>query len=67
MNRPEPLQPWAHQSYPIRVCSSAAGYYIGQLTRDGAPYSRLSDTYYRTRENANEALIFNTWPRKPNP
>lgn len=41
---------------PVRVCHSAAGYYIGQLEPCGAPYSRLSDCYYRTREQAERAL-----------
>ena len=40
---------------PIQVCSSAAGYYIGQLEPCGAPYSRLSG-YFRTHELADDAL-----------
>ena len=41
---------------PVKVCMSAAGYYIGQLEPCGAPYSRLSDGYYRTRDEAEKAL-----------
>lgn len=45
---------------PIRVCSSAAGYYIGQLEPCGAPYSRLSG-YYKTSGDAEMALNLG-WP-----
>jgi|GEM_PF-4847590 len=40
---------------PVRVLSSAAGYYIGQLEPCGAPFSRLSD-YYKKREDAERDL-----------
>lgn len=40
---------------PVQVCSSAAGYYIGQLEPCGAPFSRLSG-YYKTREDAEKEL-----------
>lgn len=40
---------------PIQVCSSAAGYYIGQLEPCGVPYSRLSG-YYKKREDAEREL-----------
>ncbi len=43
-------------NYKIQVCKSGAGYYIGQLDRDGFPYSRLSDRYYPTREDASLAM-----------
>ena len=45
---------------PIRVCHSAAGYYIGQLEPCGAPFDRLSG-YYKTREEAEKALKAG-WP-----
>ncbi|ANS05319.1 hypothetical protein [uncultured Mediterranean phage] len=61
------IQSWAHPSLPVQVCRSAAGYYIGQMSKDGSPYSRLSDCYYRTHERADEALTFNTWIRKETP
>jgi len=41
---------------PIQVCQSAAGFYVGQLAEYGMPYSRLSCEYFRTAEEAEEAL-----------
>ena len=68
MNIASPNLPsWAHPSLRVKVCSSAAGYYIGQLNKDGSPYARLSECYYRLKDQAQEALIFNTWPRKEQP
>ena len=46
--------------YPVIVCRSAAGYYIGQLDENGAPYSRLSTDYYYTREEA-ETYLTKGW------
>ncbi len=44
----------------LKVCMSAAGYYIGfECGRDG-PYSRESG-YYKTRELAQKALDTNTY------
>lgn len=68
MNIASPNLPsWAHPSLPVQVCRSAAGYYIGQLSKDGSPYSRLSAHYYQLSANAHEDLIFNTWIRKEQP
>lgn len=44
------------EDLPIKVCMSGAGYYIGQLEPCGAPFSRLSYCYYKTREEAEMAL-----------
>lgn len=46
----------------VQVCSSAAGYYIGQLEPCGAPFSRLSH-YYKTGEEAEKALATG-WPSR---
>jgi hypothetical protein len=51
---------------PIQVCMSAAGYYIGQLEPCGCPYSRLSDCYYKTRQEAEKALE-QGWPDRDAP
>lgn len=49
---------------PLRVCQSAAGYYIGRLTDRGLPYSRESLHYYPTRSFAQEALDNKTWTQR---
>lgn len=49
-----PRCPDCGQMPPIKVCSSAAGYYVGSWCGCG-PYSRESG-YYRTFEQAREAL-----------
>jgi len=41
--------------YTIEVLRSAAGYYIGQLDKEGLPYSRLSG-YFRTYKEAEHAM-----------
>jgi hypothetical protein len=46
----------------IKVLQSAAGYYIGYLDTDGAPYSRESN-YFHTREKAELALKRNAYWR----
>ena len=51
---------------PVQVCMSAGGYYIGQLEPCGAPFSRLSDCYYKTRELAETALKAG-WPCRDAP
>lgn len=51
---------------PVQVCMSAAGYYIGQLEPCGAPFSRLSDCYYKTRQEAEKALE-QGWPDRDAP
>ena len=48
-------EPFDPAELPIQVCSSFAGYYIGQLEPCGYPYSRLSD-YYKTHKDAERAL-----------
>ena len=42
----------------IGPCQSAAGYYIGFWCKNCGPYSRESG-YYKTHNEANEALITN--------
>jgi hypothetical protein len=43
------------EELPVQVCSSNAGYYVGQLEPCGCPYSRLSG-YYKTFGDAEKAL-----------
>jgi hypothetical protein len=44
-----------HPGTPLEVLQSAAGFYIGHRTEDGAPYSRESH-YFGTRAAADSAL-----------
>jgi len=52
---------------PVKVCVSAAGYYIGQYCTMCGPYNRLSYDYYRTSDEAQELLNTGKWkPRDTN-
>lgn len=48
----------------ITVCMSGGGYYIGMVDEDGQPEARFSVDYYRTREQAQEALDNGTFRMK---
>ncbi len=61
------IQPWAHPDLDITACCSQAGWYVGQVTDEGEPFSRLSKYYYDTRKQAISAICQNTWIRKENP
>jgi len=41
---------------PLQVCQSAAGFYLG-TKEENQPFSRKSVESWRTREEANEALL----------
>lgn len=47
--------------YKLRVCHSAAGYYIGTVDEDHLPNTRESVEYWRRRETAVEALKTGDW------
>ena len=52
---------------PLQVCRSAAGFYLGTKEND-QPFSRESVEYWRTREEANEALLSpKKWSQRPAP
>jgi hypothetical protein len=57
------------QDYPLQVCESAAGYYLGTRMPNGEPYSRESAEYWRTREEAETALRSRPpcWIQRPEP
>jgi hypothetical protein len=61
------IQPWAHPTLAIETLRSRAGWYIGQMSPEDGPYSRLSKNYYRTEEDARTELLNDTWERKPRP
>ncbi len=46
----------------VKVCVSAAGYYIGFFCPHCGPYSRESG-YFRSREEAEQALISGNYGR----
>ncbi|OGR97776.1 MAG: hypothetical protein A2V88_09195 [Elusimicrobia bacterium RBG_16_66_12] len=48
-------------SIGLRVCKSAAGYYIGQLSEDGGPLARFSVEYWGSQEQAEDALACGRW------
>jgi hypothetical protein len=56
-------------NHPLTIIKSAAGYYIGTLDEDGAPYSRESEEYWRGREEAEEVLRTSpsAWTQRPAP
>lgn len=50
-------QVFGGRTLPLKVCRAASGiFYLGTLEEDGAPYSRESAEYWRTREEAERAL-----------
>ena len=56
----------AGKAFPLEVCKSAAGFYLGTLSEDGAPFTRESIEYWRKREQAEAALTSGRWTQKPN-
>lgn len=55
----------AGKAFPLQVCKSAAGFYIGTYDDDGAPFTRESCEYWRKREQAESALAKGQWTQKP--
>ncbi|MCK6391658.1 MAG: hypothetical protein L6Q40_11680 [Azonexus sp.] len=52
------------EKFPLRVMSSAAGYYIGTADSDGFPFSRESEDYWPTAEDAQSALDSGNWSQR---
>ena len=52
---------------PVVVCRSAAGYYIGVLTPELGPVSRESVEYWKTSQDAFEALRSEEWTQREHP
>ena len=46
---------WGGQELPLKVLNSAAGFYLGTCDEEG-PYSRESEEYWRTHDEAEAAL-----------
>jgi hypothetical protein len=55
----------AGKAFPLEVCKSAAGFYIGTLDEDGAPFTRESREYWAQRAQAETALTKGAWTQKP--
>jgi hypothetical protein len=58
---------WGGCAFELQVLNSAAGYYLGTLDEVGMPYSRESETYWQTREEAEAALESGDWEQRPCP
>ena len=41
---------------PLKVCRSAADYYVGRFCDNCGPYSRESEEYYATEKEAQAAI-----------
>ena len=52
---------------PVKVCKSAAGYYLGTSSRNGDPISRESYGYWDIKEEAESALATNNWVQRFHP
>lgn len=51
----------------FKVLRSGAGYYIGRTIGGHIPYSRDSREYWKTLEEAREALVKGTWTLRSHP
>jgi hypothetical protein len=51
----------------LRVCQSAAGYYVGTWCPEEGPVSRESREYYLTQAEAQAALDQNTFTQRLHP
>ncbi|MDR1935847.1 MAG: hypothetical protein LBS49_09785 [Candidatus Accumulibacter sp.] len=55
---------YAGQRRPLQICRSAAGYYLGTLDDDGAPFSRESAGYFPSQGMARQALASGQWQQR---
>lgn len=51
----------------FKVLRSGAGYYIGRTIGGHIPYSRDSREYWKTQEEATEALLSGKWTLRSHP
>lgn len=69
----EPLRPqygklaqqYGDTKLPLKVCQSAAGYYLG-TEEDGMPFTRESAEYWRTKGEAEAKKLSGNWTQRPN-
>lgn len=57
----------ARKVFPLVVCKSAAGYYIGTRDEEGAPFSRESREYWPRSDDASQALTEGVWTQRVTP
>lgn len=48
---------------PLKICKSSNGFYIGTLD-EGLPFTRESVEYWKTKEEAEQALASNNWTQR---
>ena len=54
----------AGRCFPLQVCKSHAGYYIGTYNDDGEPFTRESEEYWRKPDQAERALNGRLWTQR---
>ena len=57
----------AGQAFPLVVCESRAGFYLGTREEDGAPFSRESVEYWPTAAAAEAARAAGAWTQRLSP
>lgn len=57
----------AGKAFPLQVCKSRAGYFIGTNDEDGLPYSRESAEYWPKADQAESALVHGRWTQRLEP
>ena len=57
----------AGKVFPLQVCKSRAGYFIGTHDEDGLPYSRESAEYWPNSEQAQAPLVHGRWTQRREP
>lgn len=57
----------AGQLFPLQVCKSRAGFYLGTFDADGLPFSRESQEYWPRREAAEQAISSGKWTQRLQP
>ena len=51
--------------FPLTVCESRAGFYLGTRARDGTPYTRESVEYWHSKAAAEDAWRQGIWTQRP--
>ena len=57
----------AGKVFPLQICKSHAGYFIGTHDEDGLPYSRESAEYWPKADQAAAALVHGRWTQRREP